>query len=696
MFILKSLGSMVLVQIPSGQLWRVNPPNSKVAKELLFKDSTTHHRSNQRPPKLSPHREAAHLLWMNPTDDSKSTAYEFVAAPSTTESTVSAVEIVIYNCMFERRSGKDHTDVTDEELDAYVKFVKASSSAASSKLLGAAKPSAPAAEPTTSRVGPGGSPLPRKTQAQPREEDLHTPARSSMSTASALQTPMAVTPDVHAPDPVTPPSKKGKDPVQNSASPALPTIGLPKGEEILRCTTELYLYDGRVSEFLRLKEVVEAAIIKSAPYEFFLVVSEAGRPYICQPIDSHMNAQFNQEQHAFLWLWREDGSDLCYPWSLKFSDAEDEEEFRSTFGACMYETSNQSPFDKVDEKDKDYVLSAFDDDVEMKDTVDSEDEEEETDEEEELPAVRSPMVQSPAPGDKTAKISQLALGHRDRSFFVRGNSIGVLRHNENNDLEYSTVINNVSSPSKGAFTPKKALLYDGDTSMLMMKPDDAHNVFRMDLNVGKVVEEWNIHPEKKVHDIIGGVKNSSESSNLIGINNNAIFRIDPRLSGQKWVDSDSDIRLYNKINIRAKTHLPGLGDPIIGIDTTDDGKWIVATCKTYLLLVNTEVNDKTGKTISGFTKSLGDSKPAPKRLQLKPQHSAFIGGAISFTPARFNTGADDYGKYDKTVVADDFMFGQDNNIVVALPDDIYRVSKNKLLTPAKMMKSRNSIVNSPF
>jgi hypothetical protein len=73
---------------------------------------------------------------------------------------------------------------------------------------------------------------------------------------------------------------------------------------------------------------------------------------------------------------------------------------------------------------------------------------------------------------------------------------------------------------------------------------------------------------------------------VIGINKNSIFRIDPRLSGTKRVVDESkqyatksdfscavttgrgelavaskkgDIRLYNKLNIRAKTHLPGLG-----------------------------------------------------------------------------------------------------------------------------------------
>jgi hypothetical protein len=37
-----------------------------------------------------------------------------------------------------------------------------------------------------------------------------------------------------------------------------------------------------------------------------------------------------------------------------------------------------------------------------------------------------------------------------------------------------------------------------------------------------------------------------------------------------------DIRLFNKVGIKAKTLIPGLGDPIIGMDTTENGKVILS------------------------------------------------------------------------------------------------------------------------
>jgi hypothetical protein len=48
-------------------------------------------------------------------------------------------------------------------------------------------------------------------------------------------------------------------------------------------------------------------------------------------------------------------------------------------------------------------------------------------------------------------------------------------------------------------------------------------------------------------------------------------------------------------------------DAILGVDVSEDGKWILATCETYLLLLTTEATDESGTT-SGFSKSLASKK----------------------------------------------------------------------------------------
>ena len=147
---------------------------------------------------------------------------------------------------------------------------------------------------------------------------------------------------------------------------------------------------------------------------------------------------------------------------------------------------------------------------------------------------------------------------------------------------------------------------------------------------------------------------------FIGMNANSLFKIDPRISGNKMVQEQKtvysskvglssvattgqghiavgsekgEIRLFDRLGLsRAKTQLAGLGEPILGMDTTENGKYVLATCASYLLLIDTEAENT-----SAFKKSI---KPQPKRLQLKPEHVAWMGNNIKFTPAYFNTGTE--------------------------------------------------------
>lgn len=121
------------------------------------------------------------------------------------------------------------------------------------------------------------------------------------------------------------------------------------------------------------------------------------------------------------------------------------------------------------------------------------------------------------------------------------------------------------------------------------------------------------------------------------------YKTNPNLScissnekGQYAIGSDTgEIRMFSHLSKRAKvvqnslcfysvksncifyqTLLPGLGHAIIGIDTTADGKWLLATTSKYLMLVPVELED--GRT--GFDVSMGNkNKPVPFKLQILPQ-----------------------------------------------------------------------------
>lgn len=180
----------------------------------------------------------------------------------------------------------------------------------------------------------------------------------------------------------------------------------------------------------------------------------------------------------------------------------------------------------------------------------------------------------------------------------------------------------------------------------------------MDIERGKVVEEWKVHDNVTVNHMAPDNKfaQTTREQTLVGASHNALFRIDPRISGNKMVDSQykqyvsknkfsglvttasgkvavvsekGDIRLFDCIGKNAKTALPPLGDPIIGIDVT-----AVATTKSYFLLIDTLSEGRYAGSL-GFDRSFpAEAKPIPRRLTLRAEHVAYMNHEISFSSAR--------------------------------------------------------------
>ncbi|KAJ3278536.1 hypothetical protein HK104_002249 [Borealophlyctis nickersoniae] len=792
MFLLKSLGGLVfgkadadLVQLKNGQLFRLDASNPKGVRELVFKDAVATIRRTTTPfnymlvitrvyeegeEELGANEDPDDLLdderdersflidevllfrrvggrsgphsiaWADAEDASGSVGsvrgWEFAVDPSTNETTVRMFEETVYGCMFERKFGKSQDGSSDEEQTRFLERVKAAA---------AARPIGFKAETKFS--------TPKKQQTL--DAGFKTPPSGGARRNTETQ-------------------KQAQTPPSNDAPLGLPAVSAPSGEPLVEEKAQLYIYDPRIFQFAPIGQAVSVMqILETGPFQYCLVVIDAGVPRISQPIDDRMNPHFAHAQASFTWVWIDEATGVpLHTFCLKFASEAELSTFQQAFGRAMYEASHKERFSKVKKDEQQYVVRAFQDaDVEMADAGDEEEEWEEEEEEEEDEVeedekeAKGGLVGRLGPGDDSdeddeeqeqadgSKNSQLAVGYKhNRSFVIRGNQIGVFKHTDDDQLKFATTINNVRTLNGQYFSPRKVMLHEQDSSMLLMNPNDEHGVYKMDLEYGKVVEEWKVDDNMSVDDLVPDSKYAqmTPQKTLIGINHNAIFRIDPRLRGNKRVDTETmqyqsknnfssaastgkgelavasskgEIRLFNKVNMRAKTQLPGLGDPIIGIDVTEDGRWIIATCRNYLLLIDTEIKDE-GK--SGFQKSMGAKKPAPKRLQLKPEHLNWMKAPVNFTPAKFNTGEGeaektivtssgpfvitwnfrrvkagrlyDYQikKYDDNVVADNFKYGQDRAIVVALPENVEMVTKNKLQTPTKYLKSHSSIVNSPY
>jgi hypothetical protein len=77
----------------------------------------------------------------------------------------------------------------------------------------------------------------------------------------------------------------------------------------------------------------------------------------------------------------------------------------------------------------------------------------------------------------------------------------------------------------------------------------------MDLNYGKVVEEWKVSDYyKKVEDIFPDKKYNQQTTDqtLLGLNNRSIFRIDGRLAGNRLAE-DYQLKTDTKLSYAATT-----------------------------------------------------------------------------------------------------------------------------------------------
>lgn len=536
------------------------------------------------------------------------------------------------------------------------------------------------------------------------------------------------------------------------------SASLPSSDSVVFQSDEasFHVFDGNTGLFVPKHFQVKAFIVRSSankPWEYSLQIysndtsAESSSLLHSQIIDPDATQHLDRATFSFIWC-HFTVTGYIWTFSLKFFNLNSVLNFANVYNQSVYETLNHEKWSKVSEDDAKYLLNPIID-VEMtqalplefeSDSSDSDSSEDESDN-----GLGNNLNNSTESFSmfkaRKQKNQMLSVGYKsDRSFVARGDAIGIFKPGQEGlEFVHEAKVSYLDNKNKD-FKLSKMMLHQGDEALLLMNPDAPNSVFKMDLQRGEVVEEWKVHEDAKVTSILPNSKYSQMTgeSTFIGLNSNSIFRIDPRLPGTKRVETEmksyavkndfscgattgsgelavasakGELRLFNKLDKRAKTLLPMFGDPILGVDTTENGKLILATCKTYLLLINTELTDGSGAT--GFTKSMGgaESKPVPKRLQLKPEHVAYMGSAPSFTPARFSTGQSeeraiitssgpyvitwnlrrvkqghlyDYQikKYDDVVVADNFRYGQDRSIVVTLPENVTMISKKSLACPS--------------
>lgn len=397
-------------------------------------------------------------------------------------------------------------------------------------------------------------------------------------------------------------------------------------------------------------------------------------------------------------------------WAMKFFSNEDYKVFVAKFQDCLFENTygfESTEQNKVKVYGKDFIgwanPQAADDSM-WEDAEDSLLKSPGS----ETPAARASQdLREEFEEASNGGIQSLALGALDNSFLVGNSGIQVVKnfahgiHGKGVFVNFNGGDYKKSGSSMVHSTPKKALLMRAETNMLLMSPmrdvgkPHSTGLHQLDIETGKIVTEWRF--EKDGTDItMRDIANDSKGAQLdpsgstfLGLDDNRLCRWDMRdRKGMvqdianastpvlNWTQGhqfsrgtnfqcfastgdgsivvgsiDGKIRLYSSSSMRqAKTAFPGLGSPVTHVDVTFDGKWILGTTDTYLILICTLFTDKDGKTKTGFGGRMGNRISAPRLLKLNPLDSHLAGVNNKFRNAQFSWVTEN-GKQERHLVA---------------------------------------------
>ncbi|KAJ6337837.1 hypothetical protein OIU76_007504 [Salix suchowensis] len=311
-------------------------------------------------------------------------------------------------------------------------------------------------------------------------------------------------------------------------------------------------------------------------------------------------------------------------WAMKFFSDEDYKVFNSKYQDCLFENTfgyESNEANKVKVYGKDFVGWANPGKADDSMWEDAEDD-----------FLKSPGSVTPVRGNQDLQeefeeaanggIQSLALGALDNSFLVGSSGIQVVKN-------FSHGIH-----GKGAYVNfgRSTFLGLDDNRLCRWDMRDRHGIVQNLATANTPVLNWT-----QGHQFSRGTNfqcfaSTGDGSIVVG-------------------SHDGKIRLYSINSMRqAKTAFPGLGSPITHVDVTFDGKWILGTTDTYLILICTLFTDKDGKMKTGFNGRMGNRIAAPRLLKLTPLDSHLAGVNNKFQKAQFSWVTEN-GKQERHLVA---------------------------------------------
>lgn len=432
--------------------------NSEKDEKTFLLDQSLHFRSDIRD------TGEAVFAWQDLSGD-PGDLYEFICDESINPAEINTFDVVAIQCQYERKYRKPKETATDKQLQQF-NFTE--------------------------------QPIPSASHGtNPTVKALTAPAMKGKAEAD---TPAAAAKERSATKHSIEAAKHKLQESKQTVAP--PSAAIPTSKETLaREVAELHLFDFESGSFILQDPSIVATVSEIGSWQYWLQITGSEKEWLGQRVVADLNPVFNFEYLSFIFNhYTDDGS--AYSWLLRFKDQETEERFQDGLMRALWEQLNETKWKKVGKDDQQYVLDAFQD-MTMEDAPAEEEEEDDaleddgeksehydSDESEEDVVVR----------DNDGNVnSKLAVGYKhDRSFVVRGSKIGVFKHTPNNNLEFSTNISKVETPGGKLFSPDKVMLHSEDQNMILQNKDNPNSLYRMDLEYGKVVDEWKIHDDIQV------------------------------------------------------------------------------------------------------------------------------------------------------------------------------------------------------
>ena len=532
-------------------------------------------------------------------------------------------------------------------------------------------------------------------------------------------------------------------------------INFELNKKIFSAEGELFNYDTIKDQSIKLnkdtKILLTIYLLDSQKFNYVVCTETIdGLLISIDNLDEEISGQIldNEDSKFFCWI-----SSKCYTkiigdcLGFVFDKKEDSETLRKILEKCSYESKNKEPYENIDEENRKIIEKATDySNIDCFSSDEEKEEEKEKKEEkaeiikknkknrEEILDIDEKFNEIESSKEKLNKFCLNSLSN-DRTFCITDdNQIVVYKANEDNDsFEKLSSMPVVQEYEGNNVCFSHGILYKSENNLLLLDENNPFVLYQYDLPKEKIVNEWKTD-KTSISDICSLKKTGqlTDEPLIYGVNQKSVFTLDERVNNQNNIveikryniknyankimsnnngqfvtgSIKGELRLYDKIGIKAKNLFSFYGDPIRYIDISSDNQYLLLTCDKYLILINSGCNEEETNSFLKTIKNI--ERKTPLRLQIKTTDISKYGlNNTNYTSAKFNmnkngenniiTSLGEYiiiwnyndlrkgkitsykiKKVNDLVIDNDFKMGKGNKIIITMPTKIRIQNQKKI------------------